>query len=132
MQHHQNPPYDTAKLYRQMKNVIQKSIKNEVLKSKSHVNGPISITINVHVHGTMCPARRRFTYRHSRPKVFLKGSNITEKDETSNTAPCPSCPELLSDTNVFNAKTNLMSPQFNSMLQPSNNTLPPKDEMLSL
>ena len=94
------------------KSVVHESITNALLKSETQFNCPI--TINVHVHQTKFPARRRFTYRRSRPQT-----NITDKDG----------PEL-SDTNVFNAHTDSMYPQKDPTLPLNNNTLPPIDEMI--
>ena len=110
LQHHQDPPRHKTKFYRHIKNVVQ----NEILKSETQFNCPI--TINVHVHQTKFPVHRRFTYCRSRPKEVLQASNITDKDVTTNAAPCRSFPELLSDINVFNARTDSMSPQINSAL----------------
>ena len=111
-EHHQDPPRHKTKFYRQIKSVVHKSVTNALLKSETQFNCPI--TINVHVHGTRFPARRRFTYRRSRPRT-----NITDKDG----------PEL-SDTNVFNVHTDSMSPQKDPTLPLNNNTLPPIDEMI--
>ena len=60
------------------------SITNKLLKSEIHDNCPILITMNVHVHKTRCPARRRFTYRRSRPKAVLQASNNNDKDKPTN------------------------------------------------
>ena len=99
-----------------MKNFIQKSITDQLLKSETQFNCPTPIKINFHVHQTKFSARRHFTYRRSRPKAVLQAS----KDG----------PEL-SDANVFNAQTDSMSPQ-KDPLPLNNNTLPPKDEMIPL
>ena len=112
-QHHQDPPRPKTKFYGQIRSVVHKSITNALLKSETQFNCPI--TINVHVHQTKFPARRRFTYRRSRPQA-----NITDKDG----------PELLSSSNVFNVHTDSMSPQKDPTLPLNNNTLPPIDEMI--
>ena len=62
--------------------------------------------------------------------LSLDGSNNKHKDVTTNAAPCSSRQELLSETNVFNARTDSMIPQNQSMFSLNNNTLPPIDEMI--
>ena len=115
--------------------VVQRSITNDILKSETQFNCPISIPINVHVHQTKFPARRRFNYLRSRTNItegFVKsldGSNNNDKDVTTNVAPKWNRPEL-SEPNVFNAQTDSKTPQKDPTLPLNNNTLPPNDEII--
>ena len=93
LQHHQDPPRRTIKLYRRIKNVVQKSITNEILKSETQFNCPIPITINVRLHGTKCPSHKRLLTFAQDQRQFYKPqilptkivrNNLTQRIQSTN------------------------------------------------